>query len=618
MRITRYFVSCVALTAAMLAAVSAWAADAANNSKEQELIAVLQSADSSKADKAITCKKLAIFGSKDAVPALAPLLNDQELISWARIALEAIPGPEADEVLRKAMGTLEGRSLIGVVNSIAFRRDPAAVPGLSGLLKDNDAEVASAAAVALGKIGNDAAIKTLRASLTGEPQAIRSAVAEGCIYAAEQLLDNGKASDAAALYDEVRQGDVPKQRVVEATRGAILARGADGIPLLVEQLRSDDRRMLRIGVMTARELPGKAVADAVVAEMAQATPERGALLLHVLAARGDATALPAIVEVAKSGPKPMRIAAISALQNSGSASCAPTLLAIAVEDDAEIAGAAKTALAEFPNKEIDASIAAQLPKAEGKMLVTLMEIIGQRRIAATPALIKALDDADATVRQTALAALGETIELKDLGVLIVPVTSPKRAEDTATAIKALRAACVRMPDGAACAGKLVGAMSRSPIATKCTLLDILGAMGGPEALEAIAVAGKDASPELQDAATRLLGGWMNVDAGPVLLDLAKNAPIEKYRIRAIRGYIRLVRQFNMSAAQRAEMCGKALKTAERVTEKKLVLNEVIGLEKYASPGMLDLALDAKEDPALKEDAARIAAAIAKKLGRNPH
>jgi hypothetical protein len=109
---------------------------------------------------------------------------------------------------------------------------------------------------------------------------------------------------------------------------------------------------------------------------------------------------------------------------------------------------------------------------------------------------------------------------------------------------------------------------------------------------------------------------MNVDAGPVLLDLAKNAPIEKYRIRAIRGYIRLVRQFNMPAAQRAEMCGKALKTAERTAEKKLVLNEVIGLEKYASPQMLELALEAKEDPALKDDATRIAAAIAKKLGRN--
>jgi len=514
------------------------------------------------------------------------------------------------------MGTLEGRSLIGVINSIAVRRDAGAVPGLTQRLKDKDAEVASVAAVALGKIGGEPAIKMLRQSLAGVPVAVRSAVAEGCILAAERLLADGKSTDAAAIYDEVRQADVPKRRIVEATRGAILARGSEGIPLLVEQLRSEDSKMFQIGLMTARELPGQAVAEAVAAEMAKATPQRGASLLYVLAGRDDATTLPTMVQVAKSGPKPMRIAAITALQNSGSASCVPTLLMIAVEGDAEITDAAKTALAEFPNKEVDASIAAQLPKAKGKMLVVLMEIVGQRQIAATPALIKALDDSDATVRQTALAALGETIELKDLDVLTLRVTSPKKAEDTATAVKALRTACVRMPDGDACAGKLVGAMSRAPMETKCTILDILGAMGGPKALQAIAVAGKDASPELQDTATRLLGEWMNVDAGPVLLDLAQNAPVEKYRIRAIRGYIRLVRQFNMPAAQRAQMCAKALNAAQRTTEKKLVLKEVIGLDKYASPEMLQLALEAKKDPALKDDATRISAAIAKKLGRN--
>ena len=73
---------------------------------------------------------------------------------------------------------------------------------------------------------------------------------------------------------------------------------------------------------------------------------------------------------------------------------------------------------------------------------------------------------------------------------------------------------------------------------------------------------------------------------------------------------------NVGTENSAEMCGKALRTAERTAEKKLVLNEVIGLEKYASPQMLELALEAKKDPELRDDATRIAAAIAKKLGRN--
>ena len=43
------------------------------DAKESDLIGVLQS-NAAKADKAITCKQLAIYGTEQAVPALAPLV----------------------------------------------------------------------------------------------------------------------------------------------------------------------------------------------------------------------------------------------------------------------------------------------------------------------------------------------------------------------------------------------------------------------------------------------------------------------------------------------------------------------------------------------------------------
>ncbi|HYG35983.1 MAG TPA: HEAT repeat domain-containing protein, partial [Clostridia bacterium] len=120
--------------------------------KQRQLIAVLQS-DAAPGQKAITCKQLAIYGTDEAVPALAPLLADERLASWARIALEAIPGPAADEALRQAMDKVQGKLLVGVINSIGVRRDVKAVKGLISKLETADAEVASAAAVALGQIG---------------------------------------------------------------------------------------------------------------------------------------------------------------------------------------------------------------------------------------------------------------------------------------------------------------------------------------------------------------------------------------------------------------------------------------------------------------------------------
>ena len=107
------------VAAGVMLARSAPAADDAKAAEDpqRQLISVLQS-DAPAADKAITCKRLAVHGTADAVPALAPLLADEQLASWARIALEVIPGPAADEALRQAMGKLKGRPLVGVAVSL--------------------------------------------------------------------------------------------------------------------------------------------------------------------------------------------------------------------------------------------------------------------------------------------------------------------------------------------------------------------------------------------------------------------------------------------------------------------------------------------------------------------
>ena len=231
----RYFTWCVVLIVVAASAGTVAQDRPAADVKESDLIAVLKS-DAPAARKAITCKQLVIYGTEQSVPALAPLLADKELASWARIALEAIPGPAADAALRDALGKLEGRLLVGTINSIGVRRDARAVDALVQKLGDTNADVASAAAVALGHIGGEQAAKALTQSLAGAPAGVRSAAAEGCILCAERFLADNKTAEAVKLYDTVRQADVPDQRHLEAIRGAILARKSAGVPLLIEQL----------------------------------------------------------------------------------------------------------------------------------------------------------------------------------------------------------------------------------------------------------------------------------------------------------------------------------------------------------------------------------------------
>lgn len=608
MKTSQYTSSLILLA---LLAATAIAADPIKISpeKEKEALAVLQS-DAPTADKALACKKLAIDGSSKAVPDVAKLLSDPQLSSWARIALEAIPGPEADEALRKAAESLEGRLLVGVINSIGVRRDAKAVEALAKQLQDKDADVASAAAVALGRIGDDAATKTLRDALAGAPKPVNSAVAEGLILCAEQLLAADKGTQAAEIYDQVRQAEVPAQRVREAIRGAILARKDEGIELLTEILRSPEKNLFQLALSTAREFPGEAIDKVLAEEVSKLNPERGALLITAMADRPDTIVLAAVVKAAGAGPKEVRIAAISALSRVGDGSSVSSLLETALDDDADLAKAARTTLAEMPGKKVDAQIAALLPKAEGKQLSLLLELVGQRRIEATAALLKSLDSKDKSVRTAALAALGETVDAKGLSVLIAQVVSPKNAEDAEAAEKALKTASVRMPDRESTAAELSAAIDKTKsLPTKIKLLEVVGAVGGKKALAAVGAAGKSSEAQLQDASTKILGEWTTPDAAPVLLDLAKMQG-QRYQVRALRGYIRIPRQMALPDDERVAMLKNAMEAAKQPAEKKLVL-EV--LRRVPNETSLKMAVDSLKVAELKDDATAAALFIAQAL-----
>ena len=574
-----YTVAAAAVASAMPAArASAAPADRkrAAREKERQLIGVLESNAPAK-DKAIPCKQLAIYGSKAAVPALAALLPDKELASWARIALEAIPGPAADEALRDAVGKLKGRLLIGVINSIGVRRDARAVDALAQRLKDPDAGVASAAAEALGRIGGDRAANALKPSLATAPAGARSAVAYGCVLCAERFLAEGSAAEAVTLYDTVRKADVPPQRRLEATRGAILARGPAGVPLLVEQLRSPDKARFGLALRTARELAGGDVTGALVGEIGRARPPRQVLLLAALADRGDAKALPAMLDAARRGPADTRIVAIGVLERLGNASCAPVLLEGALDADDRVAAAAKATWARLPGEGVDADILARLPKAPAKARQVLLELAGRRQIAAAlPAIVRYAEDADAGVRGAAVAAigiLGGTPQAADL-VRVLRKTSD--AKEQAGIEKALTAVSVR--GGAACVPHLLPLTRSDSGALRIVALHALAAAGGPDALAAVKPAVEDKDEAVRDEAVRMLSNWPSKwpeDAGLAepLLALAKSGKKVAHQVLGLRGYLQyLQRSRKLSDADRLAKARDVVPLARRVEEKRLVVS----------------------------------------------
>ncbi len=368
--------------------------------------------------------------------------------------------------------------------------------------------------------------------------------------------------------------------------------------------------MFQVALSTAREFPGGEVDKALVTEMTAAMPARAALIVQAMADRKETVVLTAVLTAATKGPKEVRISAIDALGRVGDVSCLSSLLQIALDADADLAQAAEVTLAELPGEKVDSQIVALLPKAEGKMYPLLLQLVGQRRIDAIPLLLKAVAHSDKAVRTAALIALGETVALKNLSVLVSQVVSPKYPEDAPIAQQALKAASIRMADREACAAELSTAVEKTPsVPTKGALLEILGAMGGTKALATIGANAKSKDAQLQDISSRLLGEWMTEDAAPVLLDLAK-IQTNPYQVRALRGYIRIARQFVLPEEQRAEMCQKAFDAARQTAEKKLVLDV---LKRYPSMETFKQAVKAIQIAELKEDATQATLVIAQKL-----
>jgi HEAT repeat protein len=571
--------------------------------KESALISLLKS-DAPAAEKAITCKRLAIYGTKDAVPVLAPLLADPQLASWARIALEAIPDPAVDAAMRDAMGKLQGKLLVGVINSIAVRRDAKAVSGLVKKLKDADPEVASAAAVALGRIGGADAAKALSKSLPVAPAAVRAAVAEGCILCAERLLAQSKAADAMKLYDAVRAADVPRQKMLEATRGAILARKADGLPLLLEQLRSPDKALFGIGLRTARELPGRAVTEALAAELPRTSPDRQSYLLLALADRSDDAVLPAVVAAAGSGPQKLRLTAIGILDRLGNPASVSVLLGAAADSNADLAQAALAALARLPGSEVDAELLTRLPSTTGKARQVLIELAGQRHLdRALPAIVTGAEDPDAGVRAAAVQAigiLGDDKQVAGLAKLLQATQSPKERADLEMALLAITGRA-----GARAVPSLLPLAQHSDSAVRIIALRVLAAAGEPDALAAVKAAVEDKDEIVRDEAVRTLSTWPNnwpEDSGVAepLLTLAKSSGKTSYQVLALRGYLQYVQgDKQLKDDEKVGKVTELLPLIKRPEEKRLAIAAVGAIP---NAGVLELLATFAADPAVAEDA----------------
>jgi HEAT repeat protein len=566
------------------------------------LLNTIQSTETPDVDRANAFAKIGDIAGEDAVEPLAAFLSDVKWSHYARFALQKMEGENVTRALLKSLDALEGDLQLGVIGTIGRRGDAVAVAPLAKLLPNTDAEVAESAAVALGWIGTtDAAAALTEALGTEEDADRRESLASALLLAGQRLAKSGNTQAAIDVFDCLREADVPKPCRIGATEHAILTRGAPGVDLMVEQLKSTDPDYFRTGLAVSRVLSGERVIKGLTDSLeAESSPNRQVLLIHAIKDRGDDSALPAVMAKLKSDAQAVRLAAIDAIGKLGNESSVPILLSVANDATAEAVLGSLVALQ-------GAGVNAALTKAAAPPNTSAVAVraLGKRRAKEAVDLLFQLSNSDSsTIRQEAIVALGRTGPQDRFGDLLALLRNAQSDSRKAAIQEAISAAVFRSAQPDASAESLGAMIPSSSGADREFLFEQVRIAGGARAVALMREFAAGSDVALQDAATKTLGLWLSADAAPVLLEVAQGEG--RFANRALGGYIRIFRQFELPETERVAMAAKALKVARRSNERNAAID---AMTRFPCVGTFELALDQLDVPGSEAAAAKAALTI---------
>ena len=587
-----------------LFASTASAADAPG--KTGQLIAVLQS-DASLFEKARACQQLGEIGNRDAVPALAALLPDEHLSAYARSGLEGIPDPSAAAALREAAARLKGPLLIGAINSLGALRDGQAVELLRRFATDPGSGAAKEALLALGSISSPQSIRILEQTLASGPDAIRADAAAACLLAADRQRIGGDLNEAQALYDLVRNAKVPMACRVGAIRGAILARKADRVPFLIEQLRSEERAIRNVALLTIREIPDETLATALNTELTQAKPELQGQLLLALVDCHNPQSIAAVEALAGSTNPGIHKTALTVLGRLGP-DAAPALLAALRKDlTAEDKSAVLNGLKAMKGAAVDDLLLQALgAAAKPGLRIDLIRLLGGRgAVQASAEILKQAAGPDKEVSLAALSALQSLAGANELSGLIALIKSSQDPAVRDATAKALTGACSRSGAGTpGCEAVLAELKKAVKPAERNCWIRILATVGYAQALPAIEAAASDPDPEVADNALAQLGRWPDPAPMATLLQAMDAGASPALRKRALVSVIDLAAtaadEAQCPEATIVQWLHRANASAQSVVEKRRILGILGRLKTPESFRLLTAYLD---NPELRTEAA---------------
>jgi HEAT repeat protein len=581
----------------------------------ESALAGLLEADVTLAAKQEICRRLAIMGTGQSVPALARMLagEDPRVAEAAGYALNANPSPAATAALREALTKAKGAGLVAVINLLGHRRDAASDRALADIAKRATDQVGAAAITALGKLATDPALHALR-ELRASGNALRQRTATlALLQAGRELASRGQALQARAIYAELSRPAEPPQ----VRRGALVGRldlgGADAAEVIVSVLQGDEATLKPTAIAAIGSSKEASLARTFAARLpALKTPEQ-VLLIGALATSSEPAVRSALMAAAEHSALPARVAALQALGTVGDASAVPLLANKAGSAVPEEVKAATGALRLLKGPGVDQAVLEAIQRAPAEVRGQLIPVLADRNAAyAVPALLAQAAQPDERVCGPAFRALGTLAGEQDFPALLRVLTKLPVENARADAESALAQVAARSADPARPVDALVNEIKAAQAAPlKGSLVRVLAAIANENAFAAVAAALRDADPSVSDAALRALSNWPDTQPLPVLLEAATSNRPDLQRTIALRGYLRLLRETKGPAEDLARRYGEVASLARQPEDQRLLLS---GLAAVPHGQALKLAEKLLDEPPVRPEAELAVLALARQLG----
>ncbi len=348
------------------------------------------------------------------------------------------------------------------------------------------------------------------------------------------------------------------------------------VKLIVKLIQNPDREFRAAGLEKVRTSAKGAAATKLFADQLKSLDAAGqTALLSALADRGDVTARTAVLELAAtSKEEQVRADAITAIGSLGGVADLPLLIKTMSAASGPEQAAARRSLVQLRGDAINKSLVSEMKSAAPNVKASLIEILATRRASGeSPALVAAIVDNNAQVRGAAMSALGQVGRPEQIAQMLPGVLKAEKGGERDNAERNVAMICARIDNEDQRGTLIIEALKKVDAADRDELLSLVGRVGGNKLINFVGDIASEKDSARRQLGIDALSKWPDASVADKLLEIANKATDPAERRLAFQGYVKIsATRDNRNDKQRLDRMKEAMKAAKSPEEQLLVIN----------------------------------------------